>query len=179
MPEAPAAEIVEYYATRATIGGSGSDDLIPVGPNGANVQRLRWDGDNRGLVYTFEIPGPAEAISGDASFQRGYGELLLYLNEEAVPVDWSDLGDHAGDVPDGSESGYDINNDKTIANKLTASAKSALERGDFKGFKADVEPLRLPVDITVRYFNDPAHSEPLYDSTRRSVYIGLTTEFTE
>jgi prepilin-type N-terminal cleavage/methylation domain-containing protein len=189
--KSPAAAIIRHYASLAeiiTIPPPDEDDEdeennappdygdngILVGPNGQSVPKLHWDEDDRGLVYTFAIPGPADSIADDAPFNRGFGEMLIYLNEEKVPVNWSDLGDKDG-VSAGAGTGYDINGDQTIKNALSADAKSDLENGDFDAFDDSVEPHRLPVDITVRYFTDASHSRLYFDTTRRSVFIGMAT----
>ncbi len=172
--DAPAAAIVKHYAELADIDSASGANGIAVGSNGSSVARVRWDADNRGLVYTFEIPGPADSIADDAPFNRGFGEMLIYLNETGVPVDWNDLGEsNAGSV--GGGTGYDINGDDTIENHLTEGAKNDLANGNFESFNAAVGPVRLPIDISVRYFTDAAHSKLFYDTTRRSVFVGLST----
>ncbi len=176
--DAPAAAIVRRYAELAEIGSTADDNGIAVGPNGAAVARLRWDAANRGLVFTFEIPGPAESVRDGAPFNRGFGEMLIYLDETGVPVNWNDLGSSGGGSI-GAGNGYDINGDGVIANRLTPAAQTALANGDFASFNAAVEPLRLPIDITIQYFTDATHSELFYDTTRRSVFVGLNTAWME
>ena len=185
--DGPAASVIKYYASLAVIGSSDGENGLPVGPNGSRIPVLRWsdaaDGD-RGLIHTFAIPGPAESVSTDTPFNRGYGEVIFYLNETAVPVDsdtnsfWTDLGDGASGYS-GTAAGYDINGNGSIENNLTSGAKAALAGGNYETLINAVEPFRLPIDITVRYFATAEHRRNYVDTTRRTVITGLRTPGSE
>jgi prepilin-type N-terminal cleavage/methylation domain-containing protein len=144
-------DLVEYYAL---LNGGWNDSEIAVGKNGTAVKQVRWDEQNRGLVYTFAIPGPSETVSGGGTFNRGYGEILIYLNEASAPG--------------AAGTGYDINGDKTIANVFDAGSSGT----DVDAVLAAVKPLRLPIDITVKYFTDASHETPYFETTRRTIFTG-------
>lgn len=181
--DGPALAIIRHFSTLATIGDATGDNAISVGPAGELVAKVRWDegGDGaRGLVYTFAVPAPAESLNANTPYTQGYGEVIIYLNESAVPVDretnalWSDLGKYAADTSkDGI--GYDIDGNGKIENNLSNTAKNALERKDVREFKQTVEPYRVPIDITVRYFRKTMNSQTHFETTRRMIVTGLGT----
>lgn len=183
-----AAAVLHYYATEY-----GSLDA-----NGFKTERedrvtnVTFDSGNARLVVRFSIPEPgASPYSTESTkskeavlpkpakaWDRGYGEMVLYLHEEDVPTNhdstilWEDLGSQGGDrtrsgANVASRSGFDINGDGVIKD-------FAVDAGDLKT-AAGISKLgvvSLPIDINVYYFRDRIGGRLMYDATRRLVITG-------
>lgn len=158
-----------------TDGGHG----IPVGPNREALPKLRLL-ENVGLVYTFDIPGLSGVDVKGEPYDKGYGEMTIYLNENAVPegegiaIHWDDLGDNAGKTAQAVEASgkYAIYGDDQTRNRMSGLSVAKLR--DLFNHPDEYAIVSLPIDITIRYFTEPSQERLYYDTTRRVVVTGLS-----
>lgn len=177
-------------SARAFVSHYGSlpeSDTLPIGPNGTSVRRIEIDGDF--MIYRFAVPQPGafgRVISseqlgvpggdGDIIPGNGVGEMRIYLNESKMPP---------LDIDGDESSGLPLTNDQgeyvvweTEGDRPGDGADGLLSlTSDLFDGAADVrnppeELCRVFADITVSYYDDPAHTMVLAINQRRIVVVG-------
>ncbi|MCC8166789.1 MAG: hypothetical protein LIQ31_11710, partial [Planctomycetes bacterium] len=107
------ANVLEYYDELLAEG-----ETLKIGPDDKEVDRVTFD--DRGFVVTFPIPKPGEAVDEDNLYTMGVGEMVIYLDEPAVPGT-EGISDFYVDLPAASQpdvarkDGYDLNGDGKVA----------------------------------------------------------------
>ncbi len=187
--------LVVYYGTIAPLGSTEDDESLPIGPNGDRVPMVRLENSNNELVYRFAVPEPGDfhrktknAAGGydRVFYDRGIGEMRIYLNESAIPpkrvvqgsfapsgavttnaagntISWTQLGENPGATDDG---------------ELRDAAEDVFTGTvDADALKNPPEELtRVFADITVTYYADPAHTRRLSLNERRVLVTGSADE---
>ena len=185
-----ARSFVNYYGTQIAIVNSlAIEDTLPIGPNGTRVPRVRFENGDRELIYTFAVPEPGfssryvattqtwsdGAAPGDLiPYPYGIGELRVYLSESAMP---NKQGDLTGRPPITNSQNVEVawetrGNDGDTGDALFENEAGVVFNGE-ASLRNPPEGLnRIFADITVTYFEDPEHINPLSINTRRLLVIG-------
>lgn len=183
-----ARSLVNYYGTQvASIDSISGDDALPIRPNGVAIPKVALEDGNRVLVYRFVVPAPGSfsrsvVVSGGSAqqvgevipYDNGLGEMRIYLDESAVPLQgplssreplldtwnneavWNTIGSNKGDGEDG--------------NLVSDSAISFSGRADFVNPPRRLN--RVFIDIVVTYYRDATHTHEVVADSRRIVITG-------
>lgn len=163
----------------AKLDGSAPDDMLPLGPNGAQMSKAHLDAYGRRLICRFSLPVPGNesglfngvnaGVGGPMIPDlRAVGQLVFYLDETKVPagnpqgVVWQDRG--LGDTV--KQAGFDMNRDGEITSRDKAPTPSDFREPRRFGI------LQLPVDIIVTYYDDETHERVLFERVQRVVITG-------
>jgi len=153
----------------------------PGGPS-TLVDRLELGPNSAFFTYRFAVPEPGESLHATtgatrelAPSRRGFGEMRIWLDEREVPpfggdVMWEDLGLNAAPPP---ARGFDMNGNGRPDNLMLDGMgfRPQLTIADLRALR-DVDPLEfqaLPIDITIRYFNNDTHDDEIFRVERRVV----------
>ncbi len=175
------ANVLEYYDEMLALG-----DKLDIGPYGTQVPRIKIDEDNRGLVYTFPIPRPGEAVDENNLYNMGYGEMVIYLREGAVPGN-DTIATLYEDLPYNTKTGvthtdgYDLNGDGTVADftftqggRLRKILRTPPQAGTVDNGTGGMWIQSLPIDINIIYFTGEDHNRLYFTNTRRIMITGVS-----
>ncbi len=184
--------VIKFYGDTLANNNSGS----VVGPNGKlwkaveaarqNLPRKPGDagtGAVVGILHWFAVPGPSESVTDsddpNTVYQRGYGQMVVYLDEESVPTGgpedkfWADLGNNAKEGEGETEPGFDMNGDGEISRGGVRVNGAVLNPDAIIRDPVAAKVKNLPIDITIRYYRDPALTREYYETTRRVMITGI------
>ncbi len=174
------ANVLEYYDELLA-----ESNTVNLGPDGAAVRQVEIDPE-RGLVYRFPIPKPGEAVDPDNPYAMGYGEMVMYLRETAVPGSegleefYEDLP-YSPKTPVAANPGYDLNGDGRVRDFTFAQGgrlRKILRTPPGIDFvdsgTGSMWIQSLPVDINVYYYADAGHRRDYFETTRRILITGVT-----
>ncbi len=184
--------VIKYYGdilakdTKGSVVGPDGNLWRKVEPALRNLPRKPGDpgsGDVVGILHWFAVPGPSDSVDqadNPASvYQRGYGQMVIYLDEEAVPPGgadpefWKDLG-NAGPPPAGGvEPGFDLNSDGEISKGGVRVNGTVRKPEDIIRDPVEAKIKNLPIDIIIRYYRDPDLKREYFETTRRLMIAGI------
>lgn len=192
------ADLFEGSRARAFVAAYGSlpplgppkpdiEEQLPIDANGGNMELVELQNGGKELVYRFAVPEPGDFYRKDAAtdepiyYDRGFGEMRIYLDESRIPdlkvtegsfappvaagaagadTAWAQLGGNPGDAA----------SDGKLENLFPGTINAAAVRNP------PASLTRVFADLTVTYFSDPGHTRRLTVNERRILVTGTANK---